>query len=300
MTFKAIDVSLITQQFPQITEMTFLASGGFKGVYRAKVEDRIEAVKVIMLEKQQDPDAEELLQEQVARVRREVEVLEKCTVPELVKLGKIPLTPFLIGNDYYLIYSEEFLKGPDLMKLVHNSEEWPTEKELRRLFLSLLKAIKALWTMGYVHRDIKPNNVIKLVDPERPFVLLDLGIAFAVHETGLTVQTQFAPATIKYIAPEMLQPNFRENLDYRSDLYTAAMTVYEYGSKQHPLAKKQDDFTQTLSRALRQIPDSLSLLRPDLDKGFCDLIVQMLKKKPALRPANLDRLMTFIGKGIDE
>jgi len=35
-------------------------------------------------------------------------------------------------------------------------------------------------------RDIKPKNVIRLDDANRPFVLLDLGIAFSVRETPLT------------------------------------------------------------------------------------------------------------------
>jgi len=260
----------------------------------------IEAVKIIGLDIQPGPSADEFLQEEISRVRREVEVLQKCVAPELVKLGSIPLTSFRTGSDHYLIYSEEFLTGPNLMEIVQSPEPEPTERELRRLFLSLLKAVKAIWGLGYVHRDIKPGNVIKLDDPSRPFVLLDLGIAFGVHETPLTVRTHgfLPPATIKYIAPEMLQPDFRENLDYRSDLYTAAMTVYEYGAKRHPLARKQDDLSQTLSRALHQIPDPLSSLRPDLDRDFCGLIDQMLKKKPALRPANLDRLMVLVEKGI--
>lgn len=303
MAFKPIDTTQVIQQFPQITEMTLLDSGGFKGVYQAKVGDRVEAVKIIGLETQQGPDANELLQEQIARVRREVEVLQKCnSIPELVKLGSIPLTSFQISTDQFLIYSEEFLEGPDLMKQAQISSSIPEEKELRQLFLSLLKAIKALWSLEYVHRDIKPKNVIKLNDCSRPFVLLDLGIAFAVHEIGLTVRTQgfLPPATIKYIAPEMLRPDFRENLDYRSDLYTAAMTVYEYGSKQHPLARKQDDLSQTLSRALYQIPAPLSSLRKDLDKGFCNLIDQLLKKKPALRPANLNVLIALVEKGINK
>ena len=49
-----------------------------------------------------------------------------------------------------------------------------------------MNAIRELWGHGYVHRDIKPKNVMKLKAPNREFVLLDLGIAFAVNETALT------------------------------------------------------------------------------------------------------------------
>jgi serine/threonine protein kinase len=135
---------------------------------------------------------------------------------------------------------------------------------------------------------------MKTGDTHRPFILMDLGIAFSIHDTALTFNAsdRFPPATFKYIAPEMLNPAFRENIDYKSDLYTAAMTSYEYASFAHPLARQTDDLMTTLSRALKQTPITLSTHRGDLSPQFCSLIDQMLKKKPALRPANLDGLIS--------
>jgi hypothetical protein len=51
---------------------------------------------------------------------------------------------------------------------------------------------------------------------------------------------------------------------------------------------------QTLSRIAQQAPRALKSERPDFSDGFCRIIDQMLKKKPALRPANLDRLLHSI------
>lgn len=161
------------------------------------------------------------------------------------------------------------------------------------LMKCLLLAIKELWSMRYIHRDIKPANVIKLDDPQRPFVLIDLGIAFGLLETGLTYNAAFRdpPATFRYLAPEMANPAFRSNLDYRSDLYTAALTCFEYAAGQHPIARDSDDVIRTVTRALHDVPRPLQSLRPDYSPAFCRLIDQLLKKKPALRPANLDSLI---------
>jgi tRNA A-37 threonylcarbamoyl transferase component Bud32 len=69
-------------------------------------------------------------------------------------------------------------------KLIENYK--PDLSELVQLTKTLLKAIKLLKENDLIHRDIKPDNAIKLKSPERPFVILDLGIAFKIHGTALT------------------------------------------------------------------------------------------------------------------
>ncbi len=96
---------------------------------------------------------------------------------------------------------------------------------------------------------------------------------------------------------EMMNPAFRETIDYRTDLYTAAMTVYEYAAQTHPLAQGRDDLMRTISRALHQPAMPLASHRNDLSPGFCQIIDQMLKKKPALRPANLNALILRMESG---
>ncbi len=207
----------------------------------------------------------------------------------MVKLASVPLGEHEINGFTYSIYSEEFLNGPDLWALIKAKGAPPSETEAKQLMRSLLVAIKEVWSMRFIHRDIKPANVIKLADPDRPFVLIDLGIAFGLLETGLTLQG--VPCTNRYLAPEMANPNFRASLDYRTDLYTIALTVFEYSAGQHPIARDSDDAIRTVTRALHDPPKPLKDLRPDFSTEFCWLIDQLLKKKPALRPANLDRLI---------
>jgi serine/threonine protein kinase len=159
--------------------------------------------------------------------------------------------------------------------------------------LVLIIAIDELWgEFKTVHRDIKPGNVMKTSELERPFVLLDLGIAFGAEGTALTVGASHRPpvATYRYFAPEMAKPDFRQNLDYRADLYASALTVFEYAAKKHPLAQDRDDLFQSVTRAISQAPESLKVRRPDFSDEFCELVGQMLKKTPALRPGNLARI----------
>ena len=97
--------------------------GGFKWVYQATVQGRNEALKVLAMRAVTDPTvdpdlAEAYLREQYARIRREVQALATCNVPEIVKLGAISPVEFETGGAHYLAYSEEFVEGADLWKLI--------------------------------------------------------------------------------------------------------------------------------------------------------------------------------------
>jgi serine/threonine protein kinase len=240
------------------------------------------------------PEVMAFRKECLSRAIREAKLLGQCESPFIVKLGLLAPQKLEIDGFDYVVYSEEYLNGPDLWKLINDNGERPPLLECVDLMKCLILAIQQLWSNGVIHRDIKPQNVIKLSDPKRHFVLLDLGIAFSLVDTALTFNAQhrLPPATIKYLAPEMINPNFRASLDYRSDLYCAALTVYEYAAHQHPLSKGDGDLFQTISRAVTKAPEHLARLRDDLPSDFCTLVDQLLKKKPALRPSNVKRLLT--------
>jgi len=285
---------VLKQKIPGIDDIEpSFAAGGFKAVYRIIVAGQAQALKVVMMKQCGEPELEEAhLREQAARVTREIEALGKCKRPEIVKLGTIPPQEFEAASEQYLAYSEEFLTGSDLWRLIRGQQQRPALRELLDLFVALLNCVEELWGLGYVHRDIKPHNVMKTDDARRLFVLLDLGIAYAVREVGLTYRPdeRMPLATYRYLAPEMMEPDFRDRMDFRTDLYTTGMTVYEYAAGRHPLARDADDLMQTISRALHQPPSPLQQHRPDLPMEFCNIVDSLLKKKPALRPANLGML----------
>jgi serine/threonine protein kinase len=271
-----------------------LHQGGFKAVYRAVIGGKTEALKLAHIPKfQQTDEGEALRKEMLGRVRREIEALGKCQCNEIVKLATLAATDVSIGGENFIAYSEEWIDGSNLATILNAKGAKPTEQELRTLFVSLLTAIKEMWGYGYIHRDINPRNVMKTTSAGRTFVLLDLGIAFSIREPGLTYNpTERMVLSFRYFAPEMINPEFRETIDYRSDLYTTALTLFEYAAQEHPLARNEEDEIRTVYRAVRQLPKSLKQFRPDLSDFLCQTVDQMLKKKPALRPANLNLLIS--------
>lgn len=293
-----IPIEKIKAFFNEYTQIKYEDKGGFKLVYSGFKGGKKEAIKIFILPSEDEisaPDEikQELIEESKKRILRELLLLEKSKSPYIVKLGNLLPTDGEIDNQVIICYSEEFLEGPNLATLIKNNY-LPDKQEIITLLICLLHAVNDLWvSLKVVHRDIKPLNIIKTTVKDRPFVLLDLGIAFIINETPLTVNpnNRFPPGTIKYLAPEMLNPNFRGNIDFRSDLYTIGITVFEFAAGIHPLAKDGDDLIVTLSRIATEKPKQLQDYRQDLPEVLCDVINQLIKKVVALRPSNLQSLM---------
>ncbi len=291
---KPITADILSAAFPNLRGFDFINAGSYKTVYGVTQPDGVqEVLKVIRLPLEGSTDEEKALRRQeLGRAQREVNLLRGCQSPFVVKLGSVAPEIRQLDGDDCVVYTEEFLPGQELKALISRMN-LPSAAEIRRLLSCLVQAIQSLWTaQNTVHRDIKPGNLFATGVVARPYVLLDLGIAYNVKEPGLTAKSGFIPATPRYMAPEMLDPNFRENLSYRADLYAAGVTAFEFATGgMHPLARTADDLVQTLTRILHQEPTRLASLRSDLPVPLATLIDHLNKKNPALRPGNLNLLL---------
>lgn len=274
------DVKIIK---PQIKSLEYVCSGGFKAVYKGAINGIIEAIKIIYLPPEKDEE-NNCHGEIIARIKREIETLKLCETNCLVKLGQLSLELININVKDYLIYSEEFIEGYTLKEKILKKYK-PEWKELRILTISLMEALIELYNKKLIHRDIKPENIISTNDSIRPFVLLDLGIAYKIEGTDLTAMGQL-PGTLKYVAPELLKPDYKTYLDIRSDIYSSGITIFEYASGKHPLCKTREDQYATSCRILKQPAEKLEAFRNDLPFAFCEIINRCMKKQPALRFQN--------------
>lgn len=282
------DIHKIKQVAPEAKDLEEIGSGGFKVVYKAQVNGKIEAVKLVQIPG--DENDRTIRDENLRRIVREIDILAKCTSPYLVKLGSIFPRECEVDKVEYVIYSEEYIPGKTLREMI-KAGHLPTKAELAELAICMFKAILELSAMNVIHRDIKPDNIIKSNDHRRPYILLDLGIAFQIGGTRITRDSARIPGTLYYIAPEMLDQGFRQSLDYRADLYTIALTLYEFASGDNPFAHRDDPQFTTLYRIKTKKPKPLRELRNDLPTPMCKLIDQLMRKIPALRPAKIEQLI---------
>lgn len=272
------------------------ATGGFKAVYHfTNDEGDEEALKAIHIPKAQTEEEKLQRNQLVARAKREIAALEDCASPGIVKLGSIKAEMVHLGTADYLVYSEEMLAGEALNHRLLLSSESMDYASLRQLFIALVNLIRDLYDLGYMHRDIKPDNIMDTGDPDRRFVLLDMGIAYKMQGTDIT-QGPNPPGTLRYMAPELLGPNYKDSMDFRSELYSAGLTVYVLAAKQHPFAPNPANAYATMYRIMNTKPVSLHVLRTDLPPDFCRIIDRCIRKRSALRYSSFTAIETDIGK----
>ncbi len=286
----------VSAAIPEVKNLSYHDAGSYKSVYFATTASgRDEVLKVVCLPQDVSTDeAKAFRQQELGRVQREIKTLADCTSPCIVRLGEIAPGIRTIEGELCFVYSEERLPGSSLKTVIELLAAKPAEAEVKQLLRCLVLGIQELWTkQKTVHRDIKPANIFSTGLADRPYVLLDLGIAYNVTEPGLMVRADHIPHTPLYLAPEMVDSNFRDSLSYRADLYAAGISAFEFATGGvHPLAKKGEDLGKTYHRILTQDPTLLATLRPDLPAQLSGLIDQLLKKNPALRPGNFALILS--------
>ncbi len=279
-------------QLREVTNLGQIGSGGYKKVYHIKTGERDEALKAIRLfdANIEDPETKENLRNTLlARAQREYQLLQQLNSLNIVSLGSVQAFEATIEGNPYFIYSEEFLDGTLLATQIPNgTTPQPSWEQVKLLFKSGLEILKELDSINAVNRDIKPQNIMVLSNPSRPFVFFDLGAAFVANGTSITTTSSAAPLTYRYSSPEAF--SYKETpLDIRSDIFSFAITIFEYATGKHPFITDED--TDIRYQIMNNECQSISDYRNDIPKEFENLLSQCMKKRLALRP-NLNVLET--------
>ena len=188
------------------------------------------------------------------------------------------------GHHYYL--AMEYVPGGDLKQRIRQGALPP--KDALQIAKQMAQALGYSHAEGFVHRDVKPENILFRKDGTA--VLSDFGIAKAVGSGTKKTGTGMSIGTPHYMSPEQAQG--KSDLDGRSDLYSLGVVVYEMLSGTVPF---DADNTigiamQHVSAPVPQLPKPVAKLQPLLD--------QLLAKDPARRYANAAELVTAIDQAL--
>jgi serine/threonine protein kinase len=204
----------------------FRGGGGMAKVYKAIdiTLDRKVAVKLINPELRNEPEFD-------ARFQREARIASSLSDPHIVIVHDFGIDP---EHGPFLVM--EFLEGQSLReKLKEGQLPYKAGVQLgAQLLLALIHAHEK----GIVHRDIKPDNIFLLnVSGVKLHVrVLDFGIARIYRRDDPSrVETLTHVGAIlgtpRYMSPEQLAG---QNVDARSDIYSAALVIHEAITSQLP------------------------------------------------------------------
>jgi serine/threonine protein kinase len=276
-----ITIEQVAQIIPEMSEIAVLDRGGYKIVFSGNIAGTKYAVKFLRPNPSNTKNANsEFLDEVTARARREVETIEQCSNPHLVKMGPIGLMTTDITGEPLIYYTEEFIKGSNLNEYYKKIGNFPIN-ELVNLALHISDAIEALWAFAKIHRDVKPGNIMRRsINGE--YVLLDMGLVLDLQDESLSSAPMGTPL---YVSPEQTDFNNRRTLmNFRSDLFSLGTVLYEMATGRHPFVTADATSTWQVIGNIRNLdPVPPVNIRSDLPQKLSDVIMRLLAKRPALR-----------------
>lgn len=201
---------------------------------------------------------------------REAEALNALAHPTLVR----SFDAVLDGPRPHVLI--EHLEGPSLRRLIKRDGAIPLE-QLLPLAAHVAGALQYMAQAGYVHLDVKPDNIVMGLPPR----LLDLSIARTLERAG---RTDGPLGTDPYMAPEQCLP--REEaaapIGPATDVWGLGATLFHAISGEKPFPRGSRD--EGAERFPQLHEDPLPL--PDWIPGeLSTLILQTLERDPAKRPS---------------
>ena len=167
----------------------------------------------------------------------------------------------------------EYLEGSDLEVLMQSGRRF-TDDELRLWWNQIADTLNYTHANGVVHRDIKPSNLY--LDTKGNIKLLDFGIAKLKESMSMT-RTGTMMGTLMYMSPEQVMDS--KNIDYRTDIYSLAVTFVHLLSGKAPYDSDTSGDYMVRKGIVEQEFDLSSV--PEHWRGF---LRPYLSKEPSQRP----------------
>jgi len=190
--------------------LQILGEGGMGAVYRARDREvnRLVALKVIRPELSGNSAI-------LDRFKQELVLSHQVTHKNVVRI-------YDLGDaDGIKFITMEYIEGQDLRGLITQQNTFSPEEAVE-IMRQVCRALEAAHAVGVIHRDLKPQNIMR--DKQGRVVVMDFGLARLLDSHDGMTQTGAIVGTMEYMSPEQ---GLGKPLDERSDLFAVGLIFYE-------------------------------------------------------------------------
>lgn len=269
-----LDEQKSNRQIPGYQMLSKLGAGAMATVYKAKQLslDRIVAIKVLPQKHSNDPNF-------IQRFYDEGKAAAKLNHPNIVAAYDVGQA----GEYHYFIM--EHVDGRTVYDDISSKGAY-SEADALEITTKVAEALSHAHDQGFIHRDVKPKNIMMTTDDE--VKLADMGLARAVSDReAAEAEAGKAYGTPYYISPEQIRGEIE--IDFRADIYALGATAYHMvtGRVPYEAANPSAVMRKHLSEELVP-PDHIN---ESLSPGFSEIIEICMAKSAKKRYGTTEDLL---------
>ena len=277
------------QPIPGYQMIKMLGQGGMGSVMLARAisDGRAVAIKTLL------PEVA-VSEQSLKRFMREIEVAASLQHPHIVSY----IEHGTHNGVVYLV--SEYVGGMDASKLVKHRGGKLNYMEVVKIIEQTLDALHFAHSLGFVHRDIKEQNI--LVDGNYPRYiakLTDFGLAKSFKQSGMSGVTMVGDVagTIAYMPPEQVR-DFKE-VKPPSDIYAIGMTAYSLLTGAHALdLSPRAGISETVKAIFEKPHVPISQRLPEIPLRVAAVIETAIAKEVQFRWASAGEMREALLKSV--
>ena len=279
----ALEEQKSSRQIPGYQIISKLGAGAMATVYKAKQIslDRIVAIKVLPQKYSGDANF-------IQRFYDEGKAAAKLNHANIVGAYDVGQA----GEYHYFVM--EFVDGRTVYDDIAKNGAY-SEEDALRIATQVAEALSHAHAQGFIHRDVKPKNI--MIAEDGTVKLADMGLARAVSDReAAEAEAGKAYGTPYYISPEQIRGEIE--IDFRADIYALGATLYHMVTGRVPFEGPNP--SAVMRKHLKDELEPPDHVNTKLSSGISEIIEVSMSKKAKQRYSSTDDLLEdlkAIGRG---